>query len=84
MRIAIAQGPNSDDIAVKLDNNFGELYAAKASATKEIWIDVNRTDDYTPDGSIGNPYKSFSTRLPKGTAGQTLKMNAGATAPVWV
>lgn len=23
-------------------------------------------------------------RLPKGTAGQTLKMNAGATAPEWV
>lgn len=28
--------------------------------------------------------KKTFVRLPKGTAGQTLKMNAGATAPEWV
>jgi hypothetical protein len=38
--------------------------------------------------AIGDMYYRNSsgllTRLPKGTAGQTLKMNAGATAPTWV
>jgi hypothetical protein len=35
------------------------------------------------DGDIYYRASNVTTRLPKGTAGQTLKMNTGATAPEW-
>lgn len=34
-----------------------------SSSTAQIWIDVNRVDSYTADGSIINPYKSINAAI---------------------
>ena len=42
-----------------LNNMFNDLYGPSMSLQTTIWVDPNRIDSYTADGSIQFPYKSL-------------------------
>lgn len=76
-----------DLIITWVDAAFDETTGHKHDATqnegpKILVSNLNLTSGAQADIIYHNG--TNLVRLPKGTAGQTLKMNAGATAPEWV
>jgi len=69
---------------VILQADTGKLYKC-TNATGPVWAEVDAmTGVMTTEGDIIYQGASAPARLAKGTAGQRLQMNAGATAPEWV
>jgi len=69
---------------VILQADTGKLYKC-TNATGPVWAEIDAmTGVMTTEGDIIYQGASAPARLAKGTAGQRLQMNAGATAPEWV
>lgn len=55
-----------------------------ASTTADYWIDGNRTDTYTSDGTISRPYKTFATAITKINADAFTSANLYITPATYV
>lgn len=67
-----------------LQADTGKIYKC-TNATGPVWAEIDAmTGVMTTEGDIIYQGASAPARLAKGTAGQRLQMNAGATAPEWV
>ena len=56
------------------NNLFGNIYPQTGAI---LWVDVNRTDTYTPNGTINKPYKSIQDALDDATANTTISVAPG-------
>ena len=71
-----AVGIGSDQLAIGSHNHDGD-YEIVAPITTTLYVDGNREDSYTEDGSFTKPYKTITAALGVSESGQTVIVSAG-------